>query len=281
MLTTFKPDTGIQEGSNMNFETITLKKADHIATITLNRPDKMNALSTTMLHELIAAVYDVSRDDDVRVVVLAAAGKVFCSGADVSEGGKTSGLSGTPNEMRRNLQETYQSVALGLRRLYKPTIAMVNGAAVGAGCDFAFACDMRVGSERAKFRNGFVKVGLIPGGGGTWLYTRLMGLGRGLEFLFTGDFLEAEEAQRIGVLNKLVPAGELEGATMELARKIAQNPPLAVQTSKMMAYRALDTDLEAALEMSAAYQALALSSEDHREGVNAFMEKREGQFKGK
>jgi len=265
----------------MNFETIALKKANHIATITLNRPDRMNALSTTMLRELIAAVNDVASDDDTRVVILAAAGKVFCSGADVSEGGKTSGLSGTPNEMRRNLQETYQSVALGLRRLYKPTIAMVNGAAVGAGCDFAFACDMRVGSERAKFRNGFVKVGLIPGGGGTWLYTRLMGLGRGLEFLFTGDFLEAEEAQRIGVLNKLVPDGELEGATMELARKIAQNPPLAVQTSKMMAYRALDTDLEAALEMSAAYQALALSSEDHREGVNAFMEKREGQFKGK
>jgi len=265
----------------MDFKTIILKKQDHIATLTMNRPDKMNALSTQMLQEMVAAVEDVSRDDDVRVMVLAAAGKVFCSGADVSDGGKTSGLSGTPNEMRRNLQETYQRVALGLRRLYKPTIAMVNGAAVGAGCDFAFACDMRVGSERAKFRNGFVKVGLIPGGGGTWLYTRLLGLGRGLEFLFTGDFLEAEEAARLGVLNKLVPSDKLESATMELAQKIAKNPPLAVQTSKMMAYRALDTDLEAALEMSAAYQALALSSEDHREGVNAFMEKRDGQFKGK
>lgn len=265
----------------MNFDTITLNKTDHIATITLNRPDEMNALTTTMLHELIAAVNDVSNDDDVRVVVLAAAGKAFCSGADVSEGGKNSGLSGTPNEMRRNLQETYQSVALGLRRLNKPVIAMVNGAAVGAGCDFAFACDMRVGSPKAKFRNGFVKVGLIPGGGGTWLYTHVMGLGRGLEFLFTGDFLGAEEAERIGVLNRLVPAEELESATMELARKIAKNPPLAVQMSKMMAYRALDTDLETALETSAAYQALALSSEDHREGVNAFMEKREARFKGK
>ena len=265
----------------MDFETITLKKADHIATITMNRPDNTNALNTKMLHELIAALHDVSNDDDVRVVILAAAGRVFCSGADVSEGGKTSGLSGTPNEMRRNLRETFQSVALGLHRLDKPTIAMVNGAAVGAGCDFAFACDMRVGSERAKFRNGFVKVGLIPGGGGTWLYTRLMGLGRGLEFLFTGDFMEAEEAQRTGVLNKLVPADELENATMELARKIAKNPPLAVQMSKTLAYKALDSDLAAALEMSAAFQALALSSEDHREGVNAFIEKREARFKGK
>lgn len=265
----------------MDFETITLKKADHIATITMNRPDKMNALNRQMLQELVAAVNEVGGDDDVRVVVLAAAGRVFCSGADVSEGGKASGLAGTPNEMRINVRNSYQKVTSGLQTMDKPTIAMVNGAAVGAGCDFAFACDMRVGSERAKFRNGFVKVGLIPGGGGTWLYTRLMGLGRGLEFLFTGDFLEAEEAERIGVLNRLVPADELENATMELARKIAKNPPLAVQMSKTLAYKALDSNLEAALEMSAAFQALALSSEDHREGVNAFIEKREARFNGK
>lgn len=265
----------------MDFETIIVKKEDHIATITMNRPDKMNALNEQMLMELVAAIDDVARDDDVRVVVLTGAGQAFCSGADVSGGGKASGLSGTPVVMRRNVRNSYQKVALGLQRLDKPTIAMVNGAAVGAGCDFAFACDMRVGSEKARFRNGFVKVGLIPGGGGTWLYTRLMGLGRGLEFLFTGDFLEAEEAERIGVLNRLVPAEEVEGATMELAQKIAKGPPIAIQLSKMMAYKALDMDLEEALELAAACQALALSSEDHREGVNAFMEKREAQFKGK
>ncbi len=265
----------------MSFETITLNKDEHIATITMNRPDKMNALNTLMLQEMAVVIDEIVQDDDVRVMVLTGAGKVFCSGADISEGGKASGLSGTPVEMHHNLRNSYQKIALGLQRLEKPTIAMVNGAAVGAGCDFAFACDMRVGSEKSRFRNGFVKVGLIPGGGGTWLYTRLMGLGRGLEFLFTGDFLEAEEAQRIGVLNKLVPADNLERDSMELARKIANNPPLAVQMSKMMAYKALDTDLEAALEQSAACQALALSSEDHREGVNAFIEKREARFKGK
>ena len=265
----------------MDFETIILKKEGHVATLTMNRPDMMNALSTRMLQEMVAAVGELSQDDDVRVVILTGAGRVFCSGADVSKGGKASGLSGTPVEMRSNVRNSYQKVALGLQRMDKPTIAMVNGAAVGAGCDFAFACDMRVGSEKAKFRNGFVRVGLIPGGGGTWLYTRLLGLGRGLEFLFTGDFLEAEEAHRIGLLNRLVEADQLESETMELARKIASNPPLAVQMSKMMAYRALETDLETALEMAAAYQALALSSKDHREGVNAFMEKREAQFKGK
>ena len=265
----------------MNYETIIIKKEEHIATITMNRPDKMNALNTRMLQEMVAAIDEIARDDDVRVVVLTGAGRVFCSGADISEGGKASGLSGTPVEMHHNVRNGYQKVALGLQRLEKPTIAMVNGAAVGAGCDFAFACDMRVGSEKARFRNGFVRVGLIPGGGGTWLYTRLMGLGRGLEFLFTGDFLEAEEAERIGVLNKIMPDHDLERGTTELAQKIAKNPPLAVQMSKMMAYKALDTDLEAALEQAAACQALALSSEDHREGVNAFMEKREAQFRGR
>ncbi|MBA7467171.1 MAG: hypothetical protein GH156_01370 [Dehalococcoidia bacterium] len=265
----------------MDFETVILKKEGHIATITMNRPEMMNALNIQMLQEMVAAIDEIARNDDVRVVVLTGAGRVFCSGADISEGGKASGLSGTPVEMHHNVRNSYQKVALGLQRLDKPTIAMVNGAAVGAGCDFAFACDMRVGSEKARFRNGFVRVGLIPGGGGTWLYTRLMGLGRGLEFLFTGDFLEAEEAERIGVLNKIVPAEDLERETMELAQKIANNPPLAVQMSKMMAYKALDSDLEAALEQAAACQALALSSEDHREGVNAFIEKREAQFKGR
>ena len=265
----------------MAYRNIILKKEGYIATITMNRPDKMNALDTRMLREMIAAVDELDQDDGVRVVVLTGSGKVFCSGADISEGGKASGLAGTPTEMHHNVRNSYQKVALGLQRLDKPTIAMVNGAAVGAGCDFAFACDMRVGSEKARFRNGFVKVGLIPGGGGTWLYTRLMGLGRGLEFLFTGDFLEAEEAKRIGVLNRLVSANDLERETMDLAGKIAQNPPLAVQMSKVLAYKALDSDLEAALAMSAAYQALALSSEDYCEGVAAFIEKREAQFKGR
>jgi len=265
----------------VDFETVILKKEGHIATITMNRPDKMNALNKQMLQEMVAVIDEIASNDDMRVVVLTGAGMVFCSGADISEGGKASGLSGTPVEMHHNVRNSYQKVALGLQRLDKPTIAMVNGAAVGAGCDFAFACDMRVGSEKARFRNGFVRVGLIPGGGGTWLYTRLMGLGRGLEFLFTGDFLEAEEAERIGVLNKIVPAEDLERETMELAQKIANNPPLAVQMSKMMAYKALDSDLEAALEQAAACQALALSSEDHREGVNAFIERREAQFKGR
>ncbi|MEA1958497.1 MAG: enoyl-CoA hydratase-related protein [Chloroflexota bacterium] len=265
----------------MGFETITLKKEDNLAILTMNRPDKMNALTSKMLLEMVEAVSDVAQDQDTRVMILTGAGKVFCSGADISGGGWESGLAGSPNELHYNIRTSYQRVALGIQGMQKPTIAMVNGSAVGAGCDFAFACDMRVGCDRSKFRNSFVKVGLIPGGGGAWFYTRLLGLGRGLEFLFTGDFIEAEEAYRIGVLNRLVASEQLESTTMELARKIASNPPLAVQMSKMLAYRALDSDLEAALELAAPCQALALSSEDHREGVNAFIEKRAPLFKGK
>jgi enoyl-CoA hydratase/carnithine racemase len=265
----------------MSYETILLKKENHIATLTMNRPDKMNALTRKMLLEMVDAVADVAQDKEVRVMILTGAGKVFCSGADLSGGGWEAGLAGTPNELNYNIRTSYQKVSLGMQSMDKPTIAMVNGAAVGAGCDFAFACDMRVGTERSKFRNSFVKVGLIPGGGGAWFYTRLLGLGRGLEFMFTGDFMEAEEALRLGVLNKLVAGDKLESATMELAKKIASNPPLAVQMSKKLAYRALDVDLATALEMAAPCQALALSSEDHHEGVAAFMEKRDGNFKGK
>ena len=178
----------------MAYETITLKKESHIATLTMNRPDKMNALTRKMLLEMVEAVADVAQDKDIRVMILTGAGKVFCSGADISGGGWESGLAGSPNELHYNIRTSYQRVALGIQSMEKPTIAMVNGAAVGAGCDFAFACDMRVGCDRSKFRNSFVKVGLIPGGGGAWFYTRLLGLARGLEFMFTGDFSEAEEA---------------------------------------------------------------------------------------
>ena len=267
----------------MDYETIILKKEGHIATITLNRPERMNAVNPQMEREVVAALDDVANDDDVRVVVITGAGRAFCSGADVASvlgGGEESALAGSAESMRRYLRGGFQKISLGLQKMEKPTIAMVNGAAVGAGCDFAFACDMRVGSENARFRNGFVRIGLIPGAGGTWLYTRLMGLGRGLEFLFSGDFLGAEEAERIGVLNKVVPAQDLERETMELAQKIAKGPPIAIRLSKMQAYRALEVDLGTALEMAAACQALALSTEDHREGVTAFIEKREAQFKG-
>lgn len=269
----------------MDFATILLKKENWIATITLNRPDRLNAVTPKMAHELLAAIEDVDKDDEVRVLVLTGAGRGFCAGADV--GGMTGGTQegmGTARsaeEMRRYHSRVVGRICLGLQKLQKPTIAMVNGIAVGGGFDMALACDMRIGSKNTRFRNAFVKIGLFPGWGGTWLYPRVMGLAKALEYLFTGDFLEAEEAEKIGVLNKLVPSEDLERETMGLARKIAQGPPIAIRLMKLQAYKGLQMDLETALEMAAACETITLTSEDHKEGVAAFREKREAQFKGR
>ena len=264
----------------MNYEAITVKEKDRIATITLNRPEKMNAVNPQMRDELGTALQEVGEDPSILVVVLAGSGRAFCSGVDhhaLTGGG---GEESTPNGTVEGVH-LMQRVSLALQKMNKPTIAMVNGATLGIGCDFAFACDMRVGSENAYFGSGYVRMGASTGAGGTWLCTRLMGLGRGLEFLFTGDFLLAEAAERIGVLNKLVPAQDLERETMNLAQKIAKGPPIAIRLSKMQAYKGLEVDLEAALEMNAVCQAIAFSTDDHREAVTAFREKREPEFKGR
>jgi len=269
----------------MGFESILLKKENWIATLTLNRPDRLNAVIPQMAQELLEVLDEVDKDDEVRVLVLTGAGKGFCAGADVGgmTGGTQPGMGTARNaeEMRRYHSRVVGRICLRLQKLQKPTIAMVNGVAVGGGFDMALACDLRVGSKNARFRNAFVKIGLFPGWGGTWLYPRVMGLGKALEYLFTGDFLGAEEAEKFGVLNKLVPPEDLEKETMVLARKIAQGPPIAIRLMKLQAYKGLGMDMETALEMAAACETITLTSEDHKEGVAAFREKRDPQFKGR
>jgi len=158
---------------------------------------------------------------------------------------------------------------------------MINGAAVGGGFDLACACDLRVGSEKARFMVAFTRIGLFPGWGGTWLYPRIIGIAKSAEMLFTGDFLEAKDAERYGLLNRLVPAEELEGETMALARRIADGPPIAIRLSKLQLYKGLEMDLETAMKVAAACETITLTSEDHKEGVAAFREKRRPQYKGK
>jgi enoyl-CoA hydratase/carnithine racemase len=191
----------------------------------------MNAISQKVLEELLSAFDEVDKDDDVRVVIITGAGKGFCSGADVTEmpGG------GAPQQ-----DVVGSRVIRRLRMIRKPVIAMVNGAAVGGGCALALACDMRVGSQNSRFMNAFIRRGLSSGWAGPWLYPRLMGLGKAMEILLTGDFLEAKEAERLGVLNKLVPADELEKETMALAAKIAKGPPVAIKETKRRVYEGLE-----------------------------------------
>ena len=163
----------------------------------------------------------------------------------------------------------------------KPTIAMVNGVASGAGMDIASACDIRTGTSKSRFLAAYIRIGLFPGWGGTWLYPRVMGLAKAAELIFTGEFLEAEEAYRLGMLNKLVSEEELEPVTMEMARKIADGPPIALRLAKLNLYKGLEVDLETGMRFAAASATIPLTSEDHWEGVKAFREKRAPKCQGR
>ena len=266
----------------MTYETILVERQDRIAKVVLNRPDKLNAINQRMEEELHQVIQALDGDDGVGVVVLTGAGRAFCSGGDVAEmpgaGGKHA--SPTVEDIRRGFKSA-QAIVLGLQRMQKPVIGMINGVAAGAGFDLACACDIRTGSPKSRFLAAFIRVGLFPGWGGMWLYSRLLGLPKAAEMLFTGDFLEADEAHRLGLLNKLIPEGELEQTTMELARKIADGPPIALRLSKLMLYKGLEMDLETAMQMSAALETITLTSEDHKEGVAAFREKRKASYQGR
>lgn len=275
----------------MKYETIALKKQNHIAILTLNRPEKLNAVSHQMTIDLLSAIEDVAKDDEVRVLVLTGAGRGFCSGADFRFSDVRSGAftPETAEDQRPTLEARKQGHLIGttragilaLHRLEKPTIAVVNGDAVGLGFDYALVCDMRVGSPNARFMVGYTRRGVNPDNGTTWLLTRVIGVGRALEYILTGDFCGAEEAYRIGILNKLVSAAELEKEAMSLATRLANGPPVAQRLARLLVYKNLEVDLETALTMESACISICLGTEDNKEGIQAFAEKRQPIFKGK
>ena len=258
---------------------------EHIAKLTLNRPERLNALNDLTLDELGDALEDVKGDDSVRVLIVTGAGRAFCAGGDLQalRGGSEPGawVSGNPDDIRRGFGRV-QRFMLALHDMEKPVIAMVNGTAAGAGFDIACVCDIRIGCPQSRFMVAYVRVGLFPGFGGTWLYPRTLGsMGKAAEMLFTGDFMEADEACRLGFLNKLVPQEELEATTMEMARKIAAGPPIAIRLSKLMLYKGLDFDLDTAMKMAAAAETITLTSRDHAEGTAAIRESRKPAYEGR
>ncbi len=257
----------------------------HVARITLNRPARLNALNDQMQREFTDAITSAESDDGVRVVIVTGAGRAFCAGGDLNDlGGSSDGTgagwtSGNADEVRRSFRSA-QAMILGVQRCEKPVIAIVNGVATGAGLDLACACDIRIGTARSRFMSAYVRIGLFPGFGGTWLYPRTLGsLGRAAEMLFTGDFLEADEAYRLGFLNRLVDEEELESTTLAMAQRIAAGPPIAIRLSKLMLYKGLEFDLETAMKMAAAGETITLTSQDHVEGVAAFREKRAAEYR--
>ncbi len=263
------------------YETLLVKKEDHIATLALNRPERLNSINAKMMEELPLALHRIAQDKDVRVLILTGAGRAFCAGGDISQPADSSGFGTTVQEISHGLLHVYKGTTLQLFNMEIPTIAMVNGVATGWGFDLALACDLRIGSDKARFRVSFTAVGLTPATGGVWLMPRVMGLPKAAELIFTADFVDAGEAQRLGVLNKVVPVDKLESETLAVAKRIANGPPIALRLSKMQLYRGLETDLPAALDTSAACQAICITSEDHKEAVAAFGQKREPVFKGK
>ena len=270
----------------MDFTEILYAKADGVATITLNRPERMNAFTNVMIGEWAQALEDARLDADVRAVIVTGAGRGFCAGADLRGGSALS--DGTRRDapvsaadLRNWLRDGVHYVPRAAALLDKPYIAAVNGPAVGAGMDMASMCDMRIASEQARFAMSYVKVGLVPGDGGCYYLPRIVGLAKALELIWTGDFLDAQEALRAGYVSKVVPADELLPTARELARRIAKGPAVAVQLAKRLVYRGYTQEAHEALESAGHAMAIVQSTEDAREGPRAFAEKREPQFRGR
>ena len=258
-----------------NYETITVEKRDKVAIITINRPDKLNALNKTVHAEGVAALDELRRDDSVRVVVITGAGeKSFIAGADISE------FAGQTPVTQRNLfhEKTFFN---SIDVFPKPVIAMINGFCLGGGNELALACDIRVASENARFGQPEINLGIMCGGGGTQRLTHLIGEGIAMEIILTGDMIDAPTALQFGLVNHVYPLAELEAKTMELANKIAEKAPIALQLSKEAVKFASKSSLDEGLRREVDLFAICFSTEDKEEGVAAFLEKRKPAFQGK
>jgi 2-(1,2-epoxy-1,2-dihydrophenyl)acetyl-CoA isomerase len=257
------------------FEALRYEVADGTATITLDRPDALNSFDRRLKEELLAALKVAERDRAVRVLILTGAGRAFSAGQDLKErqGPDVADL-GT------ELRERYNPIVLAMRRLEKPIIGAINGVAAGAGCSLALACDLRLASETASFIVVFGRVGLVPDTGLTWLLPRLVGPARAAEMAFTTDPVDAATADRIGLVNRVVPADRLMDEARAMAARLAASAPVALALAKRGLARALETDFASALEFEAQLQTIAGRSGDYMEGVAAFVEKRTPRFTG-
>lgn len=251
---------------------------ESVATIILNRPDKMNAFTKAMIDRWADALLEAQADQSVHVVIVTGAGRAFCAGGDLGSMGKAEP---TSLDHKRFIWERVHRIPLALEAMDKPVIAMVNGVAAGAGLDMALMCDLRFASDQAKFAESYVKVGVVPGDGGAYFLPRLVGVDRALEMLWTGDFVTAQEAERIGLVTRVFPHAELAERTYAFAKRIASGPPLAIRMTKRAVYQCQRTDLRTALDLISSHVAITMQSEDHREGIDAAKNKRTPHFAGK
>lgn len=260
----------------MAYQTLVVEKRDGLAIVTIQRPEKLNALNQKVMEELGDCFRAIQNDDEVRAVILTGAGeKAFVAGADIEELSQLSPIRGQETSVRG------QQVLDLIENLGKPTVAAVNGYALGGGCELAMACNMRLASENARFAQPEVKLGIIPGYAGTQRLTRLVGKGRALEMVLTGEPITAQEAYRIGLVNQVVPQQELMAAAERLARKILANAPLAVRFALEAVNRGSEMRLEEGERYEATLFGLSCTTADMKEGTRAFLEKRSAKFVGR
>ncbi len=261
-----------------DYQHLLIRQEDGVITLTMNRPEVLNAFNDLMLHELTEAAEAAANDEAIRCVVLTGAGRAFGAGQDLSNfaAGHASGERIAVSEHLTH----YHRLVRVLREMPKPVIAAIHGAAAGISCNIALACDLRIAADNARLIQAFARIGLVPDGGGGYFLPRLVGLGKALELAMLADEVSGAEAERIGLVNKCVPLAEFEATTMALARRLAKGPTRSYGLIKEMMYTALDCDLPSALTLEGKMQDRAIATADHREGVAAFMQKRSPKFTG-
>ncbi len=263
----------------MEGKDLLLERDGHVATLTLNRPEKMNALSAEMRESLPRALQEMQANDSVRVLILTGAGRGFCSGADVAvQAARAAGQ--VVETSRQTLLQLVGSIILAFEKVNKPIIAAVNGIAAGVGLTMTLACDIRIASANARFAALWVKRGLIADGGATLLLPAIVGMEKALELSFTGEIIDAQEAERVRLVSRVVPHEELMSRAKELAQKIAAGPPISVELVKKVMWERIRNQLREQLLFESYAQNLCRTTQDQKEAVKAFMEKREPLFKG-
>ena len=262
----------------MPYEHIVITEGDGIVTITLNRPDKLNAFIGHMRRDLAEALEHAGSDRNIRVVIITGAGRAFSAGGDITFMAEL--MKRRDSEEFARILGAGRRVILAIREMTKPVIASVNGPASGAGCNLALACDLRIASSNATFSESFAKVGLHPDWGGSYFLPRLVTPNKACEMFFLGDTIDAAEAQRLGIVNQVVSPEELETATMQLAERLRAAPPIALAAAKHAVYMSEAADLDEMLRYETEAQLRCFESDDCREGIHAFLEKREPKFTG-
>jgi len=263
----------------MEGKDLILEKDGHIAILTMNRPDKMNAINVEMRELFPRALQEVQEDDNLRALIITGAGRGFCSGADVAaQAARAAGQQ--VDTSRKNILALVGNLILAFEKINKPIIAAVNGIAAGVGLTITLACDLRIASTNARFAAIWVKRGLIADGGATLLLPLIVGMEKALELSFTGDIIDAQEAERIRLVSKVVPHEELMNRAKELAKKIASGPPISVELVKRVTWEKIRNQLREQLLLESYAQNVCRTTQDQKEAVKAFMEKREPQFKG-